>query len=117
MASNKSRTKGHAYERSVAKFFKELGWDCVTSRSESKRTDDMGIDLCYTDPFCVQAKAVERLGSHHAILKGMPDRKGKYNLVFHKKNHSGTVVSMELETFRELLEMLIANKILTPGEK
>jgi hypothetical protein len=97
-----SRKKGTGYELDVIKRFKEKGWgECVSSRSESKRKDDAGIDLCYTDPFQVQCKAVEKLGSAHDILAKMPEGK---NLIFHKKNRKGTLVYMTEELFWEMAE-------------
>ena len=108
------RAKGHKYELDVVKLFKSLGWDCVTSRSESKRTDDAGVDICYTAPFQIQAKAWERAASYHEVLAKMPQKKGTYNLLFHKRNRQGSVVVMKQEDFVELLEMLIANKIIKP---
>lgn len=39
------RNKGHNYELKIAKELNELGFNMVTSRSESKRTDDNKIDL------------------------------------------------------------------------
>jgi len=108
------RVKGHAFELRIRDWFRELGWDkAVSSRSESKNKDDQGIDLCYTDPFHIQAKAVEKLGSIHDILERMP--KGPhYNLVFHKRNRKGTIVAMTIEDFKELLQMLIQNQIIKP---
>ena len=108
------RKKGHSYELDIRDWFRELGWsNAVSSRSESKNKDDQGIDLCYTDPFYVQAKAVEKLGSLHEILTKMP--KGThYNLVFHKRNRKGTIVAMTIEDFKEILEMLITNQIIKP---
>lgn len=108
------RNKGHAYELEVIRFLKELGWNCVSSRSESKRTDDAGIDICYSDPFAIQAKAWERAPSYHDILKEMPEKAGIFNLLFHKKNRRGTIVSMELDTFKEIVEMLIHSGVLKP---
>lgn len=107
-----ARIKGHKFELDMVCWFKDLGWEeCVTSRSESKRLDDKGVDLCYTKPFNVQLKAVENMGSAHNVLAGMP-KDSNYNLVFHKKNRKGVVVSMTLEDFKELIEMLTANKII-----
>jgi Holliday junction resolvase len=40
-----SRAKGHAYELQIVNRLKELGYDAVTSRSESKRMDDLGVDI------------------------------------------------------------------------
>jgi hypothetical protein len=108
------RKKGHGYELQIRDWFRELGWiKAVSSRSESKNKDDQGIDLCYTDPFSIQAKAVEKLGSLHDILAKMPND-SNYNIVFHKKNRKGTIVAMTIEDFKELLEMLITNKIIKP---
>ena len=43
--ANRNRTAGHNYERSIVNELKELGFDCVTARSESRNKDDMGIDI------------------------------------------------------------------------
>jgi hypothetical protein len=115
MAIKNARKKGNNYELVIVNLFKKLGWESAcSSRSESKRTDDAGIDCCYTNPFQIQAKAVERLGSYHDILARMPDGKGTYNLVFHKRNRKGTVVAMSQEDFLGLLQLLIENGIIKP---
>lgn len=109
-----ARKKGHSFELKIRDWFRKHGWvKAVSSRSESKNKDDQGIDLCFTDPFSIQAKAVEKLGSIHDVLDRMP-KDDNYNLVFHKKNHRGTIVAMTLEDFEELLTMLITNKIINP---
>jgi hypothetical protein len=106
------RVKGHTFERQMAKLFRDMGWEkCVTSRLESKAKDDAGIDLCNTDPFSVQCKAVEKLGSLHDVLAKMP-QDTNYNIVLHKRNRSGVIVAMTLEDFQEIVEKLKANKIL-----
>ncbi|MGV6830284.1 MAG: hypothetical protein ACWA5P_01820 [bacterium] len=103
----KARNKGHSYERKLALEFREMGWEnCKTSRFASKMLDDMKVDLFATEPFNVQAKAVERLSpGYHDILKSMP-KDENYNVVFHKRNHKGEVVSMMKEDFYEILGML-----------
>ena len=105
MKPKSRRTKGHAYEREVAQKFRDEGFeDCVTSRSESKRTDDAGIDLCYTGPWQVQCKNQERISpSPHDILANMPHPEGKHNVLFHKRTRKGTIVCMEEDTFWQLL--------------
>lgn len=101
MAKINARKKGHTYELQIRDFFIDLGFkECVSSRLESKRMDDMKVDLCYTGPFHVQCKAIENLGSSHKVLAEMP--KDKMPVVFHKKNRQGTVVSMSMETFKAL---------------
>ena len=106
------RKKGHAYERDVRDFFIKLGWPtCVTSRLESKRADDAGVDLCFTDPFNVQAKAVENLGSIHAVLDRMPVD-SNLNVVFHKKNRQGTIVAMKQHDFEKIVALLKQNNLI-----
>lgn len=101
MAVN-GRNKGNAYERSLAKLFRELGFECTTSRYSSKELDDKKVDLCGL-PINVQAKAVEKLGCMHTVLDSMP-KDEKINVVFHKKNRKGTIVAMTQEDFLQLLE-------------
>lgn len=114
MAKNSARTKGHGYELTIRDWFRDLGWTkAVSSRSESKNKDDQGVDLCFTDPFYAQCKAVENLGSLHKVLGAMPKTE-MYNVVFHKKNRQGTIVAMTIEDFKELIEMLISNQIIKP---
>jgi hypothetical protein len=113
MAIN-SKSKGNNYELQIRDWFRKLGWvNAVSSRAESKSTDDKGVDLCYTGPLNAQCKAAEKLGSLHDILDRMP-KDENFNLVFHKRNRKGTIVAMTLEDFEEILEMLITNQIIKP---
>ena len=41
----RNRQRGNEYERRIAKELNDLGFNVVTSRSESKRTDDNKVDL------------------------------------------------------------------------
>lgn len=41
----RNRQRGNEYERRIAKELNEIGFQVVTSRSESKRADDNKIDL------------------------------------------------------------------------
>ena len=97
MSGKSSRAKGHRYELELVNKFKEFFPDCVTSRSESKRTDDAGVDLCYTGGFNVQAKNWEKAPAYHDALAKMP--KDKLNLLFHRRNRKGSVVVMSEEDF------------------
>lgn len=76
--------------------------------------DDLGVDLCHTDPFYIQCKAVEAMGSSHDTLSRMPDVRGKFNLVFHKKNGKGTVVSMSEDDFVAILKLMIKHGAVKP---
>tara|TARA_X000001036_G_scaffold105067_1_gene98222 strand:+ start:737 stop:1054 length:318 start_codon:yes stop_codon:yes gene_type:complete len=97
-----ARAKGHAYELQIVNRLKDLGYDAVTSRSESKRMDDLGVDIIDNTDFYIQCKAVEKLKpSLHDILKRMPT--DKVPVVYHKRNNMGTIVSLKLKDFEKLL--------------
>lgn len=107
-----SKAKGNRFELEARKLFKAMGWEsCETSRLMSKAMDDAGVDLVNTAPFNIQCKHVEGNVKTHEILLHMPDD-SNYNLLFHKRNNKGVVVSMTLEDFKELLGMLIVNGII-----
>lgn len=109
------RKKGHAFEHSIAKLFRELGWArCCTSRFESKSLDDAKVDLCYTDPFYLQLKAQEGKLCYHDILDSMPNS-DKINLVWHKKSRRGTVIAMKQEDFLVLVQQLIQLGAINPA--
>ena len=115
MSKLNGRAKGHTYERTVAQWWRDLGFGCTTSRYTSREMDDQCVDLMGTEPFQCQLKAVEKLPkSYHAILDEMP-KNSSYNLLFHKKNRQGSIVAMELDTFKELLQMLIAAGVIKVG--
>lgn len=112
MSGKRSRTKGHAFERAIVNRLKEYWPHACTSRAESKNLDDKGVDICYTDPFSVQCKAVEKLSPGvHDILRSMPDD-DNYNVVAWKRNNKGTVICMELDDFMEIVQMLKKEKVI-----
>jgi hypothetical protein len=98
-----SKNKGNKFELQIVQFLERLGFEAVTSRSESKRLDDKGVDIVTNAPFNIQCKAVERLSIPiHQLLKDMPTDKPP--VVFHKRNNKGVIVSMKLEDFEKLIK-------------
>lgn len=51
MGSNRNRVAGHNLERLIVKELKELGYDAVTARAESRNMDNRGIDI-FSPPYC-----------------------------------------------------------------
>lgn len=51
MGSSRNRSAGHGLERSIVKELKELGYDAVTARAESRNMDNRGIDI-FSPPYC-----------------------------------------------------------------
>ena len=97
------RDKGHAYERKLGKELIELGYkDCVTSRSESRNTDNQGIDFVNTGSFAIQAKAAERSVPYWRLLQDMAKAKKGIPLIFHKRNNKPETVTMLKEDFYTL---------------
>lgn len=98
-----NRNKGNSYERSIAKEWRDLGWDkTVTARSESKNKDNEKVDLCYTEPFNVQCKNSIRSVNYSKILSEMPND-SNVNVVFHKFK-SNQYVILKKEDFYNLIK-------------
>ena len=85
--SNRNRTAGHNWEREVIKDLKKIGYaKAVSSRYESKRADDAGIDIVGTDPFNIQCKNETKRPDYHKLITEMPDG---INIVCHKYTKKG----------------------------
>jgi len=56
MPSNPNRNRGHNFERDIVRELKELGYDAVSSRYESRRLDDAGVDIVTDAPYMIQCK-------------------------------------------------------------
>jgi hypothetical protein len=107
-----ARTKGKRYEQQIANLWMSLfGGHVERTSYASKKLDDMGVDLTNTDPFLIQCKAVEQSINVHDILDRMPNSE-LWNVVLHKRNNRGTVVSLRLDDFLELVEAMKANGII-----
>lgn len=112
MANN--RRSGHDFERDIVRRWKAIGFSAAcTSRAESKRTDDAGIDLCFTQPFAIQAKRTTNQPNFRALLNGiekaakeLPGWAGSYGCVYHKKSGERPTVTMDAGDFEELVGML-----------
>jgi len=114
-----SRTKGHDFERYLAKIFRALGHSyCKTSRQASKLLDDSKVDLAFI-PFNVQAKSVVANINYQTIFNDMETalianypptdpQRNHPKMIFHKKGRKkyDSVVVMEEGEFIELLKQV-----------
>jgi len=105
-----SRNKGIHYEQALVREFKTLfKTDKIySSRAESKRMDDAGVDIVGEIPIHVQAKAMETTPPAHKILANMPTDKPR--VIFWKKNYKPQIVIMEAETFLEIMLDIVDKK-------
>jgi Holliday junction resolvase len=118
-AGKRARRKGHNYERTVVKYFKDLGFDqAKTSRLGSRLLDSAKVDICDI-PFNVQCKAVEANIDYYKLtdeiskeLKKLIPQRGDYPiLIFHKKNKKTNVV-MTLEEFTKFFNKMFETRLI-----
>lgn len=112
--ANRNRTAGHNYERQIANDLKELGYDVVTARSESRNADNAGIDIFGDFPYYVQCKVYKGYPKLNELINNeRPKRfQDKPIIVFHKKVRKANTkfvtedefVSMRKEDFYKLLK-------------
>ena len=118
-AGKRARRKGHNYERTVVKYFKDLGFDqAKTSRLGSRLLDSAKVDICDI-PFNVQCKAVEANIDYYKLTdeiskelkKLFPQREDYPILIFHKKNKKTNVV-MTLEEFTKFFNKMFETRLI-----
>lgn len=105
--SNRNRDKGNGYEREIAKEFRDMGFEAVTSRSESKRLDNAGVDLVTDFPLAPQMKVSVNQPNFHKLLT-----ETEAEIVFYKKQEKvknrfmsrGEYVVMKKEDFYKILD-------------
>lgn len=112
-----SKTKGSQYELQIAKELANCGFpNIVTSRSESKRTDDMKIDLIDKDgklPINIQCKKTKVTPSYFNIREACPMKDKPFVIFWNRQevkegsvdmSSAGEVVMLPKEYFYELLK-------------
>lgn len=68
---NKSRDKGHRFERELAKRLREIYPHVQTSRYASRETDDNGIDFVNTGCVAIQAKTLRQRPNFSQVFAAM----------------------------------------------
>lgn len=102
MAIN-SKRKGSAGERELANKLKEYGYD--TRRSVQYNGQNGQADVIGLPDIHCEIKRVEKLNIYNAVDQAKRDAKnGDFPTVFHRKNRSNWLVTMELEDFMKIYE-------------
>ena len=119
--ANRNRWAGHQFECDTVNLLKEIGFtEAVTSRSESRRTDNTGIDIMYVPGFDLQCKCTVPNPNYHELIEKMPDN-GKIKAVAHRKTAKsktgkfmvkGEYVTVKLEDFLKLIKRFQRKKTL-----
>lgn len=109
-----NKNRGNEYERKIAKELKELGFNTVTSRSESKRTDDNKIDIIDLDsnlPCFIQLKRTIQTPNYLNIREESSVDNEKFVIIWSKQEKKevnicskGEIVLMDKQLFYELIK-------------
>lgn len=106
----KNKKKGNNFELQIVKQLNELGFNVVTSRSESRRKDDDKIDIADLDgnlPTNIQTKYTANTPSYFDIANSCSDKSKPFSIIWKKSsttsNSPGTIAMIPLNFFLELL--------------
>lgn len=107
-----ARTKGHQYERDIAKDFQKLGWDKCKRHLESQAAEaEEGRDLDHTEPFIVQCKARMDYVPVNTINE-IKKRGSQYPLLITKGDRKPAMAVMYWEDLKEIIQMLVQSDVL-----
>lgn len=99
-----SRTKGHSFEREVAKRFREVGYHKAIRKLEYQVTDDLGIDLDGTSPYLIQCKRLKKYSSITAIEE-VPQKDGHIPVLITKADNKPAMAVIPFDHFLELVKV------------
>ena len=98
-----SKQKGKAGELELARKLKEYGYDA--RRSVQYNGKDGQADVLGLPSIHIEAKRVERLNLYDAMDQAKRDAKnGDKPAVFHRRNRSNWLVTMELDDFMKIYQ-------------
>ena len=104
--SNRNKQAGGRWELDVIKDLKEMGYEAVSSRSESRNAEARGIDIITNFPYNIQCKASVNNPNYHKLLT-----ETDAGLIFHRKMEKrktqfytiGEYVNMPKASFYKLI--------------
>ena len=100
MAVN-SRAKGKRFELSLARIFREYGYDCRRGQQYCGAGGD--ADVVGLPGIHIEAKHQEKMCLYDWMAQAKGDAKaGRLPTVFHKKNNADVLVTMRLEDWMQI---------------
>lgn len=109
MSGKKSRTKGHNYEREIARLFREILPDCDAKRGFQTRDGgkcEADVVIPGADELHVECKRGKKVGYRSALKQAVSDsreRRALLPVVIAKDDHCEPVAHMPLEVFQVFL--------------
>lgn len=103
MSGKRSRTKGHSFEREIAKAFREAGFKDAKRKLEYQAEEAIGIDLDGTGQFQVQCKRKKAYSPITAIfeIKRKPE---KVPVLITKPDRGEAMAVLPLDDFLTLIK-------------
>lgn len=110
MSGKKSRDKGKAGERELARILRDFGYDdCKRGQQFCGASGD--ADVIGLDGIHIEVKRTEALRLYDAMAQAKADtRPGEKPAVFHRKNNHKWVVVQELDDWIEIYKEWEAEK-------
>jgi len=94
LQAKRSKAKGNAWELEIIKHLNAIGYECVSSRSESKRLDDNKIDIVDIKgnlPVYIQAKNTVNMPNYYNIENECPLKDKPFCIAYKKAYNDGTL--------------------------
>jgi len=66
--ANRNKSAGSRWELDIVHILKEMGYEAVTSRQESRSADARGIDIITDYPYNIQCKSMRNQPNFHSLL-------------------------------------------------
>ena len=98
-----SKDKGKRFERWLANYFKEQGYDTRRSAQYAGNTGE-AADVIGLPKIHIEAKHQETMHLYDWMAQAIRDsaKSGDYPTVFHKKNNADVLVTMRLDDWMKL---------------
>ena len=110
MAIN-SKQKGKRGELEFCRELKKYGYDCNRTVQYNGKAEEGEADVKGLDGIHAEIKRIEKLNLYDAMEQAKRDAKnGDAPMVFHRKNRSKWLVTMELDDFIKLYKEYEANQ-------
>ncbi len=102
MAIN-SKQKGARFERQLASLFRDYGYEARRTAQYCGNTGEAS-DVVGLPGIHIEAKHQESMRLYEWMAQAKRDARGtnEFPVVFHKRNYSDILVTMELDTFMQL---------------
>jgi hypothetical protein len=117
--SKKSRDKGARFERTVAQWFRDAGFDHARRGGNQCRSGSDGPDVVVPGlPLWIEAKTRARVGGviPAALEQAEEATNGPTPIAIVKGNHQSPIVSMRWDTFVSLLKGEIVTACQSPSD-